>query len=91
MQSFLGPANVELDGVKIGVPMVPSRDQWATVRVGKFIESVGAHKVYWRPEVVGIDTITDDLHFLGFLHRGEGRTGYAYDAVRSTSIQDGRP
>jgi hypothetical protein len=57
----------------IMVPVVPSRKQWARVDFGDGLHESEAVKCYLRPETVEIDVQPEELDFLGFLNRGEGR------------------
>lgn len=80
---------VERTGIQIKIPLAPRQDQWAQVKFGDFHEGTQAYKLYLilPPSARAVD----DVNFLGFVQRGEGRAvirSMIYDWFRANVESD---
>jgi hypothetical protein len=63
-------APIDMTGVPIPVPVIPTADQWVNVRFGEFNSAVRAYPIELYTEIMSAD---QPGIFLGFIGLGEGR------------------
>lgn len=70
---LIWPQNVEpASGMTLAVPIIPSKDQWADC-ILELKENVRAYKIWFKAAHIHGFASLEELMFIGFLHRGEGR------------------